>query len=77
LSPEPLAKEVRDFLERPPDGWRIWEAEEGGRVVAFAEAGPRPDGGSGSVAELYTVANRVLIAVHERTRSKRGSTPPG
>jgi GNAT superfamily N-acetyltransferase len=52
MSPEPQAKEVRDFLERPPDGWRMWVAEEGGRVVAFAKAGPSAYGGSGSVAEL-------------------------
>ncbi len=52
LSPEPVAAEVRDFLEEPADGWHMWVAEEAGNIVAFAKAGPWADGGSGSVAEL-------------------------
>ena len=54
LSVEPVVAEVREFLEKPADGWRVWVAEEAGMVVAFAKAGPWPgdDSALGSLAEL-------------------------
>ena len=84
LSPDPLAAEVRDFLEKPADGWRMWVAEDAGHVIAFAKAGPWTDGGSNSVAELdelyvepsrfrQGVGTRLLRCV-ELSSQQRGST---
>ncbi|MFM7718196.1 MAG: N-acetyltransferase family protein [Actinomycetota bacterium] len=69
LTVEGLLPNLRWSLERAPEHWRMWVAEDEGAIVGFASTGPSQDADSTpKVAELF-----ALYVEPERVGTDLGS----